>query len=222
MTNVAYWNLIAVHRWLDARQPLFSIVKYSIFALLAVTSFFYIRDGIRAAQQTLDAQSTFWDVLTMYAISVDYIAWLSLLALFELETSVVDGQALRRGWKWLFHGLSALCYVAVFYALVGYLAKLGMILDFSPLLEGDLCNWPEPLTLMAALDAFVPVMADNCATLNEAMARGQLNLLNAQPIVFEASTYWGIGGSWSIAWSDAIEAVLWIAVMALIQLEIVL
>lgn len=221
MGNSAYGALVAVHRWLDERDPLFPIVKYSIFGLLALTSFLYIRMDIRAAEVTLGPDSTFMDVVNMFAISVDYIAWFGLLLVYELETSVIDDAKLKGGLKWFFYSLSAVLYVLVFWALIGYLGKLWLILDYTPLVLGDICNWPEPLVVMQALDEFVKVDVQNCDALNSALANGELNLLNQESIVFEKATYYGLGGSWSIAWSDAIEAVLWIAVLALIQLEIV-
>ena len=47
-------------------------------------------------------------------------------------------------------------------------------------------------------------------------------LLNGEEILFNREDYYGLGGAWSIAWADVIEGVLWIAVMGLIQVEILL
>lgn len=222
MSNSAYRGLLAIHHWMGQRPPLYPVVKYTIFALLALTSFLYIRMDIRAAEVTLDGNSGFMDMVNMFAISIDYIAWLGLLFIYELETSVIDDEKIEGGQKWLLMGISGFLYVLVFWALVGYLGKLWLISDFTPLSQGDLCQWPGPLSVMQSLDEFVAVGRDNCAALNSALANQQLNLLNQEPIVFVNSTYYGVGGSLSIAWADAIEAVLWILVMGLIQAEIYL
>ena len=162
--------------------------------------------------------------------------------------SLVDDERLRGGLKWGFNGIAGLCYIAVFWALAGYLGKLWLIVDIVPLTGGDPCR-PETLVgagalpaltnpggllegsgtaagnglvWMQALDQFVAVTADNCAALGQALAAGDLSMLGREPILFLAQDYWGLGGAWSLVWADAIEAVLWIVALGLIQLEIVL
>ncbi len=215
--------LYDTHRYLSESEPLLSYFKYGIFLCLAITSSVYIAADIAAAKQMLNGTSDFMDTLSAYAISIDVVGWFILLVIFELETSSLDDELLNRGWKWLLYAISALCYIAISYAFAGYLGKLVMITNFVPALMTDLCILNEPaLTLMEALDSFVPVTEQNCSALNVALENGQIFKLDNQSIIFEIGTYYGIGGSWSIAWSDFIEAILWILVMGLIQLEIVL
>ncbi len=215
--------LFDIHSYLSSNGSLLRNFKYAIFLCLAITSSVYIAADFAAARQTLNGASGFFDILSIYAISIDVIGWFVLLVVFELETSIVDVGKLNRGWKWLLYGISALCYIAIFYAMAGYLGKLFLITDFSLAQIGDLCAPGQVgLTWMEALDSFVPVTQQNCSGLNLALENGQLYKLNSQAIVFEVGSYYGLGGSWSIAWSDVIEAVLWILVMALIQLEVVL
>lgn len=224
MAGAAHRALLATHRWLHARPPLFPVLKVALFGLLAVTSALYIRDDILAAQQTLDAEAGWMDRLSWFAISIDYVAWYTLLLLYELQTSLLDDDLLKGRLRWLMNGLAGLCYLAVFYALAGYLGKLWMVVQFDPVAAADLCAGlgDEARVWMQALDAFVPVSAGNCETLNAAMARGELFQLRQEPILFRAEDYRGLGGAWSLAWADAVEAVLWIAALGLIQLEIVL
>lgn len=222
MSHAAYQGLMAVHRWLDTHPPWFTVIKVAIFGALALTSTLYIVMDIRAADVTLHSDSSFIDWVNMFAISVDYVAWYGLLLLYELETSALDDDALTGRWRWVFSGLSLVLYVLVFWALVGYLGKLWLVVDYAPLGAGDLCSWPEPLVVMRNLDDFFAVTAQNCAALNQAQLSGHLFALNQEPIIFDVRTYYGLGGAWSLAWADALEAVLWIAVLAQIQVEIML
>ncbi len=221
MSGRAHRALLATHHWLHARPPLFPLLKVALFGSLALTSALYIRDDLRAAAQTLDAGSGFWEWLSWFAISIDYIAWYGLLLLYELQTALVDDARLRGGLQWMFNGLAFVFYMAVFYALAGYLGKLWLVLGAHPPPVDDLCE-AGALSWMQALDQFVPVTTGNCGVLNQALATGDLLQLRLEPIVVLHGDYWGLGGAWSLAWADAIEGVLWIVALGLIQLEIVL
>lgn len=215
-------TLFRLHRFLSDREPLFTLFKVGIFLCLFVTSGIYIAADIQAASRTLDASNGFMDWLSMYAISIDVIAWVTLLIIYELETSTLEDEVLNSGWKWLLYVISALCYIAIFWAMAGYIGKLLLITDYSLFSSASVCSLGSDWVQMKMLDDFVPLNGTVCAGLEAVREAGNLYQLNGEQILFTRQEYYGLGGAWSIAWSDVIEGILWIAVMAMIQLEIVL
>lgn len=199
-------------------ELLFSIFKYSIYLCLCINGAQFIFDDIRAAAHTLNGDSSLFDKLKIYAVSVDTLAWIVLLAVYELETYVVDDDRLNGGLKWLFYAISVLCYVAILYAFAGYVGKLVMLTDIVPL-AGDFCNWGDrSLTLMTKLDSYEPVNAQTCA----ALSNSTIYQLRDEPIIIQMESFRGFDGILALAWVDVINSATWVLVVVFIQLDIVL
>jgi hypothetical protein len=82
---------------------LFRTFKYALFGLLLFNLFYYLVED-RAAFLYLGANPSLGQILESFAVTIDYVAWLILLVLFELETDVLSEDKLKGALKWFFNG----------------------------------------------------------------------------------------------------------------------
>ena len=68
------------------------IIKWLVYALLIVNFGFYFIEDSRRAVFTLHAGSTFLDWTSAFATTIDESAWFLLLAMFEIETYVLEDE----------------------------------------------------------------------------------------------------------------------------------
>lgn len=200
------------------RPQLYLLFKFSIYLLVTINAIEFINSDIKAAAATLGDEFSWKELHSVFSASIDSIAWLVLLVVYELETSVVEDDVLNRGYKWLFYAISLLCYVAITTALLGYWGKLQLLLNYSPANIVDLCTYSSKLNLMTQLDEYTPISASNCAGINT----HDLQKLKDLPVVFSASLYTGFRSITTIAWIDVINASTWLLIVFLIRLDIVL
>lgn len=201
-----------------SRYQLFVLFKYSLYLLVTINAASFIRTDFAAAAATLNNDYSLNDIQTIFSATIDSIAWLLLLLIYELETSIVDDDVLNRGYKWLFYGASLLCYVAIVYAALGYWSKLQMLLNYAPSEIVDLCAQQGQISLMIALDEYVPITVENCAAIN----LSDLQQLNGKAVVFDPKHYTGWDSIISIAWVDVINSTAWVVVVLQIRLDIIL
>lgn len=199
------------------RYQLFLLLKYSLYLLVTINAISFIHTDIVAARLTLKNDFDLQDIQTIFSATIDSVAWLALLLVYELETSVIDDDILNRGYKWIFYGISGLCYIAIFYAAMGYWNKLQVLLDYSPSHIVDLCKQSGSISLLTSLDEYLPVSEFNCA----GMVAQDLQKINSLPVVFYPNSYKGLDGTIAIAWVDVINASAWLAIVFLIRLDII-
>ena len=116
----------------------FRALKYLTYGLLTINVFLFFQEEVLAAEHTFVDQFVLSDLIQMYAATIDTSAWVILLLLFELETSVIPDEKIRGGLKWFLHGVRAVCYLFIAYALYGYLVELFTLYHIQPLV-GDPC-----------------------------------------------------------------------------------
>jgi hypothetical protein len=192
----------------------FSAVKYLTYSLLLVNVFLFLGEELRSLEHTFVEGITLGQFVQVFAATIDTAAWVVLLLLFELETSVLEDRRIRGGVKLALHGIRGICYVAIVYAFAGYCAELLTLYRSVPMAGGwEACGdlqagWSVILTL----DKYLPLDATNCATLGPGTER-----LEGFAILASAEV---LGAVRWLAWTDVINAGAWILVVIVLEVEV--
>ena len=103
------------------------VIKWLVYSLLIVNFVFYIiEDSVRAAH-TLHAGSTFLDWTSAFTTTIDESAWFLLLAMFEIETYVIEDENLKGWGAAMLHGVRLFCYALLAHTIYAYvIAFLGL------------------------------------------------------------------------------------------------
>ena len=105
------------------------IFKWVVYALLLINWYFYIQEDWTRATHTLTSESGWLDWFAEFATSIDESAWFVLLAMFELETYVLDDEVLE-GWvEHVIRGVRILCFVMIAHTVYAFAVT---IVDYQP------------------------------------------------------------------------------------------
>ncbi|MCZ6829550.1 MAG: hypothetical protein O7F73_08185 [Gammaproteobacteria bacterium] len=190
----------------------FSGLKYLTYALLTVNVFMFLQEELLAAEHTFVEDFALTDLIQMFSATVDTSAWVILLLLFELETSVIPDAQIRGKLKLFLHGVRAICYFFIAYAFYGYLVELQTLYHVQ-VLSGDPCaraggGW----SVMVDLDEYIPLEPRNCDALGRQLWRLAGFNIVMQPGVLHAARM--------LAWTDVINAAAWILVVLVLETDV--
>ena len=196
----------------------FQIFKYMVFALLGVNALQYFMQDYTASQQVFSDGLKWSQIIEAYAVTTDTVAWLVLLIMFDLETSVLSHERLQEvQTRWLINFVKVLCYGFVIYALYGYIVKFLVIQSFEPFGIKDLCTQlDEKLVFMTSLDSFASVNSETCISLvsSESMYR-----IPGANVVADSNT---LQISKNLATTDVINASNWVLIVIILQADLLM
>jgi len=195
---------------------LFQLFKYAVYALLTLNTYlFFVEEHAAAQLQFADGVGAL-DIIEAYSATIDTLAWVILLLMFELETYVLEDEQFTRRVMWSLHGLRALCYVFIVYAFYGYIANLQFVADVVPLAGvSDLCSLPDGgWSYATTLDEYFTITAANCGSWSDASAFLRFGDL---PAVVDAA---GQAEIERLAWVDVINAAVWLLVVLVLELDV--
>lgn len=195
------------------RSRLYAGVKYLTYSLLIVNVYLFLAEELNALQHTFMDGFGAGELVQIFSTTIDTAAWVFLLLLFELETSVLEDRRIR-GWvRHGLHGARILCYVAIVYAFTGYCSVMMALYDVSPLAGALACErLDETWSVLVTLDHYTPLNAANCASLGGAALKiGGFSVL-ASPEVLQSARW--------LAWTDVINAGAWILVVVILEVEV--
>lgn len=217
--DTVLWQPVAVNSFLIpflTRPRIARFVKYSVYTALLINGGFYLTDDYLALQAALPDNAVWTDVLQRFATSVDTLAWLGLVFLFELETYALPDEAFK---GWVPRALLAarvICYVFIAYAAYGYTAETLDNLDVRqiPAIANACQLADQGVFLQIDTVAYIEVTSADCAELSTDTAFYQI----ADDVsVIDASTLKHVQ---AMGWVDVINAGVWIVVVLLIELEV--
>jgi hypothetical protein len=149
-----------------------------------------------------------------FAATIDTAAWVVLILIFELQTSVFRGWKIKGVLRWTFHGITAVCYALIVYSLWGYVAKLYTLFGYAPVELLDICSLVgENASIAVDLDEYVPLDASNCV----ALANADLYQLDVRSIYAEQSS---MSLQLWLAWVDVINAIAWVGVVIVLEADV--
>ena len=204
------------HRpWLrpDRLYPFF---KYAVYLLLTANLFFFFREETAAAPALFPDGVRGNNLLEAYSATVDTLAWVLLLWLFELETAVIPDERLRGGLKWLLTAVRAVCYGFIVTAFWGYLANWLQVTRLEPFAIADVCTLVgSGMSGIETLDEYPLIDAASCVALQgEALVR-----IVGTGIVGTAAQAEAIG---RLALTDVINSGDWLLVVLILEVEVLL
>lgn len=198
------------------RDRLFQLFKYTIYVLLAADIYFFFAEEWAAAQLQFAAGVTFANLIEAYAATIDTVAWVVLLLMFELETYVLDDEQFTPPMVWTLHLVRVACYAAIIYSFYGYIVNL-VALDAVAALPGvtDLCSLVgQDWSFAVTLDEYVALTADNCGTLSNAGTYLQFDNFRA---TVDQQSLADIRG---LAWIDVINSGVWLLVVVVLEMDV--
>ena len=195
---------------------LYLLFKYSVYAFLTLNVYLFFDEELAAAALQFPNGVAGTDIIEAYSATIDTLAWVILLLMFELETYVLDDEQFTRKTTWTLHGLRAICYAFIVYAFYGYLQNLAFVVDTVPLAGiVDVCALlPGEWSWAATLDEYVQITAANCASWSDAGAFVQFRDL---PAVVDAA---GLTEIVRLAWVDVINAAVWLLVVLVLEIDV--
>jgi hypothetical protein len=198
-----------------APQLIFKAFKYTVYAVLTLNIALFFQEELLATKQTFSQGINLVDIIQGFASTIDTAAWVLLLLLFELETSVLADDTLRKtNVKVTFIGLRLISYGFIGYAFYGYFSKMLLTYNISPLVVDDLCALVgQGYASIVTLDEYPLLDTNSCAVL----ADQALFQLNRQQIVGSASDWADI--QW-LAWVDVINSATWLAVVVILEMDV--
>jgi hypothetical protein len=205
---VASANLFSV-------QLVFRAFKYTVYALLTLNIFLFFQEESLATAQTFSQGMSLQNIIQGFAATIDTAAWVLLLLLFELETSVLDDRVLRdTRVQTGFLVVRTFSYSFILYACYGYITKILLTYNISPFMVEDACALVgQGFASIDTLDEYPPLDAQSCSRLAET----GLYKLNGQQVIGSASEWQAI--QW-LAWVDVINSVTWIMVVAILEVDV--
>ena len=197
----------------DTRFRLFKAAKYAVYLLLSFNIYLFLQEELLALSFTFADGIELGEIIQAFSATIDTAAWVILLLMFELETSVLDDRKIRGPVRWLLHGLRGFCYVALTYAFTGYYQELVTLYDVAPLSVADACSLvAADYSLLVDLDEYVPLDMANCSAL-----AGQVFTLSDFNILADSET---LRAAQLLAWVDVINAADWILVVIVLEVEV--
>jgi hypothetical protein len=196
---------------------LYSLFKYSVYALLTLNVFLFFAEEYRAAATQFAHGIAAADIIEAFASTIDTAAWVVLLLVFELETYVLDDRAFTPRVTWGLRLLRGLCYAVILYAFYGYIANLWFTYLTPPLPGIDsLCALPDGWSWTVTLDEYIEITAQNCASLSTADQFLRFEQLTA---AIDEATLKNVR---ALAWVDVINAGVWILIVVLLEIDVML
>ena len=192
---------------------LFRWVKYATYLLLSLNVWFFFVEEMDSARFAVAAGEAVATGIQLFSATLDTVAWVILLLLFELETAVIPDHRLQGRLRFAIHGVRFICTAAIVMAFLGYVGEWQTLLPSEPLI-GDACaRVGEGWSVMIKLDDFVPLSLENCAQLaTDTRLVSGLEQVMASPA--------GLLEGQRLALVDVVNSAAWILVVILLEIEV--
>ena len=175
----------------------------------------FFQEESAAIEQTFSQGMLLSEVIQGYAATIDTAAWVLLLLMFELETSVLSATTLSQPRvKLIFWSLRLFSYGFIGYAFYGYFTKMLFIHGISPFAVSDVCALVgHGFSVIDNLDQYPLLSSDNCSSLQSQV----LFQLDNQGVI-------GTEQQWkAIQWLtivDVINSITWILVVLVLEVDV--
>lgn len=198
------------------RPRIAQLVKWVVYCSLIINFGIYLYDDWAAFHSSLPDDAPLSDVLERFTTSVDMLAWLGLVFLFELETYVLPDEAFTPRVMKAFLVARVICYVSIFLAAYGYTVETLENYEITPA-DGvtDLCQIADQgKFLQTDTINYVEITSENCADVATGpeffTIANEVSLIDAPTL---AHVQWQ-------GWIDVVNAYVWLIVVALIEIEV--
>lgn len=189
--------------------------KYAIYAFLTLNIYWFFHEEFAAASLQVHDGVGLSRIIEAYAATIDTLAWVVLLLLFELETSVLPAHHVTKPVVRTLQTVRVISYTFIVYAFYGYMMNLTIFNNVVPLVGvSDLCALVDHWSYSIALDEYVAITSANCQSLSAATVFFQVPDMLA---VIDAQ---GLADSKALAWVDVINAAAWLLVVLVLEIDV--
>jgi len=197
------------------KESLFQGFKYSIYLLIFINFVYFLREDFIAASYTFRDGLPLGELSDAFATSIDSMAWLTLLLMFELETYVIPDDKLQGPLKWAISITTVICYVFLILAFTGYFDRAMMTSVFAPVI-GDACQYVgHAMSYAIDIDDYTALTAANCHML----PAGQLYINPEVSILADHET---LTRMHRLAVTDTVNSAAWLLVVVVLQVDVML
>lgn len=191
------------------------VVKWTVYALLIVNWGFYIAEDWDRAVHTLNSNSTFFEWAREFATSIDESAWFVLLFMLELETYVLEDEVLESWAGKAIHAVRLVCFLMILHTVYAFAVAVDQIEPTIPVENATtLCDLvDDDLSYVYNLD-YTAITEDSCGELSDA---NQFYRVGNDPVV---ATRDGLQLERQLAWGDLVEVIMWLIIIAAIELVV--
>ena len=196
--------------------PWFQIFKYAVFGLLALNAGQFFLEDYAATRHLFGGGLQWSQIIEGYVATIDTVAWLILLLMFELETSLLSDERRHNSWvKWSVNTLKAIAYGFIVYSLYGYIAKYTAMYSFELSTIENLCaHIGQQLVFMISPDDFAAINIQNCAELT----RGETLFRLPETNVVADSSHLALAQN--LAFVDVTNASDWVLIVLILQADV--
>ena len=190
--------------------------RYIIYSLLALNIVWFSRAELAASSALLEPATDWTTLLSAFSETLDTLAWVALILLFELEINVLSAERLQGRLKWLLSGLRIVCYTMIVSSLYGYWAMWQMVTSMDATGVADACALADQgYSYLAGLDLYPALTSANC----QSFVNVPLQLISGTRIVATPAQLQAAGQE---AVVDLINAATWLVVVIIMEAEIYL
>ncbi len=212
------YSPLSVKRWLypllghpKAKQTL----KWIVYSALVINTGMYLDDDIRAFVGAIPEDAGLLDILFQFSTTIDMLGWMALVFLFELETYALEDSAFTRKVESLIRGTRIICYLLIGFAAIGYTVEALETFDLHPVSADSMCDLADQgVYAQISANEFPEITSGNCAAMSldaEYFTLSDETAVVAASVVPELQ-FMGI--------IDIENAIIWILVVLLIELEV--
>ena len=194
------------------------VVKWSVYSLLLVNFGIYAVDDWQVYIAAVSSDATFDKGLETFATTIDMTAWVGLVILLEFETYILPDEAFEDWRIKVVRFLSSICYVMIIYAAYGFTVNTLDNYKIAPI-PGvtDVCDVKsDGLYLQINIIDFEKITPENCASLSD---DSEFLKIDQNISLIGRSV---LGHVQNMGWVDVVNAIFWIIVVLLIELEVAL
>lgn len=194
----------------------YQVFKYSIYFFLCYNLYVFFIDDYHASSQTYPDGITLSNLVLAFATTIDTLSWIILLAVFELETWIIDDAKIKGATRWALNLIRAVCYIFIIYSAWGYTNKFLMLMDYTAFSIDDVCALiNSSYTQIITLDDYVPITLESCQILNqqELFQITGTNIISARESL-DAAIY--------LALIDIVNSYAWLIIVAILEVDVYL
>jgi len=189
-------------------------IKWTVYTLLIVNFVFYFMEDWDRTLYTLNEGSSFLELTSEFATSIDEIGWFLLLFMFELETYVLSDSAWKGWTAYAVRGTRLFCYVLLAHSVYAFTVE---VVDLRPTLRvenvSELCAMTDDDVSYVYNLEYTSVNDETCAELSTESAF----FWRSEGVVTDAG---GLQLERNLAWVDLIEVVVWLLILLVIEFTV--
>ena len=191
-------------------------LKYVVYLGLIFNLGRFVWDDYLAMQAALPEDASLSDYLTQFSTSIDMVAWVGLVFLFELETYAVPDYKWTTWLAGIIRTLRVVCYLMIGYAAYGYTVE--SLENYETTEVAGLTNVCEladqGTSLQTSIFEYVEITSGNCESLSN---DNRFYRISNEVSVIDESTLDHV--QW-LGWLDIDNAYIWLIVVFLIEAEV--